>query len=126
VTALEAVRREEIPLVRTPPGEWLPLHEEGDPVGCWFRWDGRSERFEIRREQEVGDLLEENRRLALLNDGYSRSRRWRRVAEVPLIFIHKWFVEEGWNALDKGSGRKLRQKLNDPDWRWLRTAPGRV
>ena len=39
--------------------------------------------------------------------------------------IH-WLHTEGWWYQDPNARGKLNQKLNDPDWSYLRTADGRV
>lgn len=71
-------------------------------------------------------ILEQNKQLATLNDGYSPSRELRRVASIPMALVYKWLNEEGWNALHPANAEKLKAKLNDPDYLYLRTAPGRV
>lgn len=80
--------------------------------------------------QDIEAALEYNKNCYNWNDGYSDSRDIRRAASIPLIIIYKWQTEEGWNALDAGSdpdvAKKLMQKLNDPDYAFLRTAPGRL
>jgi hypothetical protein len=72
------------------------------------------------------EILEQNKRLATLNDGYSPSRELRRVASIPLALVYLWLNEEGWNALNPAHADKLKAKLNDPSYLYLRTAPGRV
>jgi hypothetical protein len=75
---------------------------------------------------DVAPVIERNKAMANHNDGWSPTRELRRVASIPFALVHKWLVEEGWNALDPANAEKLRARLNDPDWRHLRTAPGRV
>jgi hypothetical protein len=106
--------------------DWWPLDDPNSPVQSFFRWDGKSETFEIRYVQELDDLIEDNKRLLNHNDGYSRGREIRRVASIPLGLRTQWLVEEGWDAYDPHDWPKLKRKLNDPEWRHLRTAPGRV
>lgn len=76
--------------------------------------------------QDASALLSENRAMANHNDGYSPSRELRRVARIPLHLIHQWKVEEGWDAFDPDHADRLARKLNDPDYRYLRTAEGSV
>ena len=106
------------------PGEWWPLHEPGAEVKSWFRWDGKSPRFEIKHEQDVGDLLAWNRKLAAEGNGYSPRRTLRRAASIPAVIGMKWLREEGWAWWKPENRKRLLARLNDPDWRWLRTAPG--
>jgi|DEB3_MinimDraft_2_1074329.scaffolds.fasta_scaffold00127_4 hypothetical protein len=79
----------------------------------------------IRRSQDVEAILDENKRLASLNDGYSPSRDMRRVASIPMTVIEQW-MKEGINIFDRNCAEAIRRKLNSPEWRYLRTAPGRV
>ena len=60
------------------------------------------------------------------NDGYSPSRELRRVGHLPAVIILKWLQEEGWNAMNPHHHDRLVKKLNDPDWAYLRTAPGQI
>ncbi len=79
----------------------------------------------VRRSQDVEAILDENKRLASLNDGYSPSRDMRRVAPTPMTVIEQW-MKEGINIFDRNCAEAIRRKLNSPEWRYLRTAPGRV
>ena len=81
----------------------------------------------IHSVQDVAPVLERNKALQTANDGYSPSRELRRVAFIPNILRLKWLNEEGWDAYRPDLyGEKLVAKLNDPEWLFLRTAPGRV
>lgn len=80
----------------------------------------------ISSVQETAPILERNKAMANHNDGYSPSREMRRVATIPMVVAHKWLAEEGWWAFDPANSAKLVQKLNDPDYAYLRTAPGRL
>ena len=76
--------------------------------------------------QDTTAILDANKAMATHNDGYTPSREFRRVGVIPMILIYQWRTEEGWDALNPQHADKLAQKLNDPDYAWLRTAPGRV
>lgn len=96
-------------------------------AGTDYYWDRQSDgRVAIHGVCELDDALDHNKALATENDGWSETRELRRVASIPLAVWHKWLLEEGWDAFDGRYADRLRRKLNDPDWRWLRTAPGRV
>lgn len=79
----------------------------------------------IGRVQDVEPILEENKRLQTLNDGYSKSRELRRVASIPNVVVEQW-MKEGINIFDKNCREAIKRKLNDPANLFLRTAPGRV
>lgn len=76
--------------------------------------------------QELDPILDRNRAMATENDGYSPSRELRRVASIPWWLIFKWRHEEGFDALNPHHADRLARKLNDPDYAWLRTAPGQL
>lgn len=84
-----------------------------------------------RAIQDTDAILDLNKAMATENDGYSPSRELRRAASVPHSVMLKWLNEDGFWFYDAFSGddfakRKLRQKLNDPQYAHLRTAPGRL
>jgi hypothetical protein len=74
--------------------------------------------------QDVEDIIEENKR-------WQNERQrgdFRKVASIPLNIINAWLNEEwarGNTGLQFGNHEfdlLVQHKLNDPDWRWLRTA----
>lgn len=71
-------------------------------------------------------IIEQNKAMRNHNDGYSPSREFRRVAIIPEILIQKWRNEEGWDVYNPDHADKLAQKLNDPDYAFLRTADGHI
>ncbi len=82
--------------------------------------------YTVTAVQDCEAILDRNKAMATHNDGYSPSRELRRVASIPNVVALMWLREEGWWYLDPNAKDRLRRKLNDPDWRWLRTAPGVV
>ena len=81
--------------------------------------------FAVETRQDVEPILDNNKRLANDNDGYSPSRELRRIASIPLVIVEKWKNEMGVDVFKKDHQAKVRALLNDPDWRYLRTSPGR-
>lgn len=52
---------------------------------------------------------------------------FRQVAEIPCIFIMKWMDEHGVNFYDKdGFEWVIKRIINDPDYKFLRTVPGKI
>ena len=94
------------------------IEDEGDYEAGKFRIHSR---FPFDSE-----VLEKNKAMATHNDGYSADRTLRRVASIPVGLLLYWQNVEGWNAFAPENAAKLKAKLNDPDFRWLRTAPGRL
>lgn len=94
-------------------------------------WRDSDEGGEIISSQDVAPIIESNRAQYEANDGYTPDRSMRRVGFIPNIIIDKWLNEEGldvWAALRGNSDQAVRlmRKLNDPDWRYLRTAAGQL
>lgn len=102
---------------------FLPAEYAGGVTHLWED-DGKGGGL-IHSVQDVAPALEANKAVYNHNDGYSPSRELRRAAYIPSIIRDKWLNEEGWDAFRPDLyGDKLVQKLNDPEWRFLRTAPG--
>ena len=97
-------------------------------VDHWMIQDGADTRFAAT--QDVAAMLERNKDMAVTNDGYSPSRELRRAASIPYVVGLKWLNEEGWWFMDAGHddgvARKLVAKLNSSEYRYLRTADGRL
>lgn len=91
-------------------------------TGFWLDENGG---LVVRRTQDVEPILEHNKRLATADDGYSPSRDVRRVASIPLAVIEQWRAE-GFDLLGQYDPKELRRRLNDPDNRFFRTAPGKL
>lgn len=101
----------------------------GDEIGIQtsIRYDAARDDFLIRREADVEPIIQLNKQL--YNDGtggYGPTREWRRAATIPNIILEKWLKEDGIRYWDPEDTPKLMAKLDDPEWRHLRTAPGRL
>lgn len=106
---------------------WRLLDRDPDGTEEWFKTDPVSGKWIIRTlDPDVSPVLDASR--VEQNDqrqGYSASRDLRHVARIPNIVILKW-LQMGVNFFDPNDRSKIRKLLNDPDWRWLKTVPGRV
>lgn len=102
----------------------LPFVSDGGIKREWH--DHEDGTYSVVERQDVTPILETNKAMATHNDGYTPSREMRRAASIPNLLIHKWLVEEGWNALDPACAKKLKQKLNSSEYLYLRTAPGKL
>ncbi len=93
-----------------------------------FHHDEMTGQSVIQSTVDVAPILEENKRLQNLNDGYSPSRELRRVASIPNVVYSQWCAEDGISLLDfmahpKHYKQWLRKKLYSSDNRHLLTAP---
>jgi hypothetical protein len=82
-------------------------------------------RYAIRYEADVTANIEENK--ARFNgpdrtlDGLGR-----KVASIPNAVAMIWLTRYGVDAFRKDHWPAVRRLLNDPEWRHLRTAPGKI
>ena len=85
----------------------------------------------IHNQQNLNPLMERNKKLYTLNDGYTPSKDMKRIASVPPIILQIWTKEyngnNNWWALPKETQNKiLRTKLNSSEFRYFRTAEGKL
>lgn len=76
--------------------------------------------------QDVEPVLDRNKAMANHNDGYNAKRDMRRVASIPFALWLKVKSEQGIDLFDPDNKDALVRILNDPDYAYLRTAPGRI
>lgn len=105
---------------------WKPLLRSQAGVDYFIR-DNEDGTFTVWSTQENDPLLEANKALANADDrGWSPSKDFRREGSVPMGLINKWREEEGVNVLHPSGHDFLKAKLNDIDFQYLRTSPGKT
>lgn len=82
--------------------------------------------FHIIGKADAQAILDRNMAMRNHNDGWAPGKGLRRAASIPLHLIEHWKQTEGWDAFNPDHADKLAQKLNDPDYFYLRTAEWRV
>ena len=93
-----------------------------------YVYDESMDRGYIHTVENVGRRLDLNQRLQT-DKVYSKKRPMTRVASIPPAVAHQWMLQDGVNWLSlRGDEleKYLNRKLNDPDWKWLRTDEGRL
>ena len=88
----------------------------------WFE-DLGGDDFALHTTQDVELILDENKRKQ--NAGreyYAANKDMWRVASIPMSVQLKWMVEEGIDIYNPDHAERIKKKLNDPDWRHLKTA----
>ena len=101
-------------------------HDPFTGVSTWFEGDGQGG-MKLTYESDVEDVLERNKiDYTDGTNGYSLSRDFKHVAEIPMSLIHKWMVEDHINVFDKNDWPAVKRKLNSNEWLYLRSSPGRV
>ena len=85
----------------------------------------------INNQQNINPLLERNKKLYTDNSGYTPSKDFKRIASVPPIILEIWTKEyngsRNWFGLPKEIQNKiLKTKLNSSEFRYFRTAEGKL
>jgi hypothetical protein len=82
----------------------------------------------VERVQDCAPILDRNAELRSMPQKSVGTETWgRHVASIPCVIIERWMNEE-WqrgNVELKMAGdefdKMVQRKLQDPDWKWLRT-----
>ena len=93
--------------------------------------DDMDGKIAIKEQVDVTSHLKHNKILTNLNDGYSKSRDLKRVASIPTLALSVWANEyngsNNWFGLPKEVQKQiLKKKLNSSEFRYFRTAEGRL
>lgn len=98
-----------------------------DPNGLVKTWiDNGDGTFTIRTVQvNESEILEENKAMYNHNDGYTPSRDIQRVGRIPLAVIED-YAARGINLYAPENEHYLQRLMDDSDYRFFRTAPGRL
>jgi hypothetical protein len=101
---------------------------DSDPLAGiveYHHYDPLTDRTIVETVQDVAPILERNKALQNADDrGWSSSRELRRAATIPDVIILKWRSEYGIDVFNREHWSAVKKLLNDPEWRYLRTAPG--
>jgi hypothetical protein len=92
----------------------------GTPVITQLKLTGGT--LAVRHYQDVEDIIETNKRLRAAPQ---KSDWGRHIATIPNNILLQWMLEEGVPVFGMPAhewDRFLKKKLNDPDWRDLRTS----
>lgn len=109
-------------------GEEIDFLHEDDPAPVKTEYHvTEDDKLIIKRVQDVEPILEANKRA--FNEHSTKGNlfggTFHHVAEIPVIVIEQW-KKEGIDFYNKEHWPKVMAKLNDPDYRYLRTMPGRI
>lgn len=105
-------------------------------ITTWFHKDPVTGTIAIEEIQDVDPILEKNKTIQNLGSGgamgltdYSRKgikNGFWHAASIPTTLIQKWLLEEGINVFKQEDWPRVKRKLNDPEYKYLRTGLGRV
>jgi hypothetical protein len=96
-----------------------------------FSLDEMEKKIVINEEVNIDSHLKHNKILLNQDDGYSKSRDLKRVASIPTLALSVWAKEYNgdgnWFALPKEVQSKiLKTKLNSNEFKYFRTAEGKI
>jgi len=89
-----------------------------------YYWDDNEQKLTVRNRHEVGDILDGNKRdQARSVDHRFGGEMMHRMAEIPMAVVVQWKQKYGVDIFssDPWHKKRVRQLLNDPEWRYLRT-----
>ena len=98
------------------------------PVTTDIKKDFLGQGLVIRREQDASEIVTLNQ-LAQSGDIKNELRWGKRYASVPKVVLEQWIAEGvDYRLISKDPAmlRKFKQKLEDPEWRALRTHTGNL
>jgi len=93
--------------------------------------DDQDKQIVVKEEINIDSHIKHNKNLYNLNDGYSKSRDLKRVASIPTLALQVWANEyngtNNWFALPKEVQKQImKKKLNSSEFKYFRTAEGRL
>ena len=96
-----------------------------------FSLDEMEKKIVVNEEVNIDPHLKHNKILLNQDDGYSKSRDLKRVASIPTLALCVWAKEYNgdgnWFALPKEVQSKiLKTKLNSNEFKYFRTAEGKI
>ena len=105
-------------------------------VATYHSYDHTEKKTWIEEVQDAQPRIELNKSIQTAEDGGAMGhnaltkigfkREWWYVASIPIGVQYKWLREKGVDIHNKDHWPKVRQLLNDPEYRYLRTGTGRV
>jgi len=81
----------------------------------------------VTRKQDVEPYLDFNKEMS--GEAKKFAPTFRQIASIPNVVLEKWINDEGAPVLSMGKeefSKFVRRKLEDPDWKYLKTTSGRV
>lgn len=98
-----------------------PLYErDGLRVSFEALPDGR---FAIHYDQDCESAIEANKALAGIGRAhYAADPDMWKVASIPIVVQYKWLHEHGVDVMNRDHWPAVKRLLNDPEWRYLKTA----
>jgi len=97
-----------------------------DDLKANIHHDKNDDKLHISHSQDVSGVLEANKRARAQAEG-QKMGEMTRVASIPSIVAMQW-MQEGINVMapNKDDLKRMKKKLNSPEYAYLRTGGGRL
>ena len=100
-----------------------------DPLSAtktWHYYDPNTDETFIETVQNVEPYLNRNKLLYNNPELRSKDKDMKHFASIPNGVQEKWLREYSVDVWNKDHWPAVKRLLNSPDWRYLRTAPGKL
>ena len=87
----------------------------------WAKPDGN---VYIRRTVDAENVIRKNKQMQ--NEHNGRYGNIAVVGSIPILILEQWQKETGVNMFSKEFDTIIKRKLNDPDYKYLKTVNGTV
>ena len=91
-----------------------------------MQWDPVAENLVTHRVSDVEPVLIANQASMRQAELSPLRGDFRRVARIPTVLLEKWLREDGIDFREKDGWQRVLAKLDDPEYKFLRTSPGRI
>jgi len=104
--------------------DWDPVTREA----LWHHYDEATDTAMLETVHDVEPILEANQALWNADERLRPGKHgeFYRVASIPNGVAHRWLVEDGISIHNRNHWPWVKRKLNDPEWRKLRTSNSRI
>lgn len=87
----------------------------------WF--EDTDDGFRIHYEQDAEPTIELNKvKQSMGRAYYAKDPDMWKVASIPIGVQYKWMIEHGVDVMQREHWPAVKRLLNDPEWRYLKTA----
>lgn len=96
-------------------------YEPDTGITTWY--EDTEDGFALRYEQDAEPIIELNKtKQSMGREYYARDNEMWRVASIPSVIQMKWMIEKGVDVYNPDHWPAVQRLLNDPEWRYLKTA----
>ena len=103
-------------------------HDRATGVSTYHDFDHATNKTIIHTVQNCSDIISRNRRLAAdeehMREGIKDDMM--HCASIPIVIQYKWLREYGVDIYNKDHWPAVKRLLNDPEWRYLKSIPGKI